>query len=65
VVITHHVEEVPPGFTHGLVLRAGRVLARGRLPEVMTQEVLSEAFGLSLTVEHTDGRYWARRRVVS
>ena len=65
VVITHHVEEVPPGFTHGLVLRAGRVLAHGPLANVMTQDVLSEAFGLPLAVEHSDGRYWARRRVVS
>lgn len=60
VVITHHVEEVPPGFTHGLVLRSGRALAQGPLAAVMTHEVLSEAFGLPLRVEHEGGRYWAR-----
>lgn len=65
VVITHHVEEVPPGFTHGLVLRAGRALAQGPLEHVMTQEVLSEAFGLPLAVEHSHGRFWARRREVT
>jgi iron complex transport system ATP-binding protein len=62
VVITHHVEEVPPGFTHGLVLRSGRTLAQGPLAEVMTQAVLSEASALPLQVEHSDGRYWARGR---
>ncbi len=65
VVITHHVEEVPPGFTHGLVLRAGRTLAQGLLADVMTPEVLSEAFGLPLAVDHDHGRYWAHRRAVT
>jgi iron complex transport system ATP-binding protein len=61
-VITHHVEEVPPGFTHALVLRDGQVLASGVLGEVVTSEVMSEAFGLPLSVERADGRFWARRR---
>lgn len=61
-VITHHVEEVPPGFTHALVLHAGRVLASGLLDHVVTSDVMSHAFALPLIVERVDGRYWARRR---
>ena len=63
VLVSHHVEEIPPGFTHGLMLRGGEVIAQGLLHEVMTVENLSATFGLPLVVEHTvDGRYAARRR---
>ena len=61
VLVTHHVEEVPPGFDRLLVLRAGRVVACGTLDELLTSEVLSEAFGRPLVVErHADGRFTAR-----
>lgn len=63
VLVTHHVEEIPPGFTHLLGLRAGRVVARGPLTETLTGEVLSDIFGIELQVErHEDGRFSARRR---
>lgn len=60
VLVTHHVEEIPAAFTHGLLLRDGSVVAAGPLPEVMTEENLSAAFGLRLTVASEDGRYAAR-----
>ncbi|HEX6416917.1 MAG TPA: ABC transporter ATP-binding protein [Acidimicrobiales bacterium] len=60
VLVTHHVEEIPPGFTHALVLRAGRALAAGPIAEVMTAETLSAAFGLPLLLDRRDGRYAAR-----
>jgi iron complex transport system ATP-binding protein len=59
VFITHHVEEIPPGFTHALVLKGGRVLAAGPVAEVMTAEMLSEAYDIAVRLERTDGRYWA------
>jgi iron complex transport system ATP-binding protein len=62
VLVSHHVEEIPPGFTHGLLLREGRVVAAGPLPEVMTEEVLGETYGMPLSVREEDGRYSARRR---
>ncbi|BBH15911.1 putative ABC transporter, ATP-binding protein [Nocardioides baekrokdamisoli] len=63
VLVSHHVEEIPPGFTHGLMLRGGQAIAQGLLHEVMTVENLSATFGLPLVVERTDdGRYAARRR---
>jgi iron complex transport system ATP-binding protein len=62
ILVSHHVEEIPPGFTHALMLREGRVTAAGPLPEVMTEEVLSETFGMRLLLREEDGRYSARRR---
>lgn len=61
VMVSHHVEEVPPGFTHGLLLREGRVVASGPLPEVLTEPLLSQTFGMPLEVTASDGRYTARR----
>ena len=61
VLVTHHVEEVPPGFTHGLLLSEGRVVAAGLLPDVLTAENLSTAFGQRIALEIVDGRYFARR----
>jgi iron complex transport system ATP-binding protein len=60
VLVTHHADEIPEGFTHGLVLGAGRVVAQGPVDEVLTGGVLTEAFGLPLSVEHRDGRWSAR-----
>jgi iron complex transport system ATP-binding protein len=64
VLVTHHLEEVPPGFTHAMLLREGAVVASGTLAEVLTEEHLSDTFGLPLAVTHRDGRYSAvaRRR---
>jgi iron complex transport system ATP-binding protein len=60
ILVTHHVEEIPSGFTHGLLLRDGRVEAAGELGEVMTSDHLSRTFGMRLVVERRDGRYTAR-----
>jgi iron complex transport system ATP-binding protein len=62
VLVSHHVEEIPPGFTHALLLRAGRVVAAGLLDHVVTEANLSAAFGMPLVVSQQDGRWAARRR---
>jgi len=62
VLVTHHLEEVPPGFTHALVLKGGRVCASGPIAEIVTSEILSDAFELALAVDHRDGRFTARLR---
>jgi iron complex transport system ATP-binding protein len=60
VLVTHHVEEIPAGFTHALVLCAGRAVGSGPLGQVLTDAVLSEAFDLPIEVTRRDGRTWAR-----
>ena len=60
-LVTHHVEEVPPGFSHGLLLSEGKVVAAGLLTDVLTAENLSTAFGQRIALEMIDGRYFARR----
>jgi iron complex transport system ATP-binding protein len=62
VLVSHHVEEIPPGFTHALLLREGRVVASGLLDHVITEANLSAAFGMPLVLSHEDGRWAARRR---
>jgi iron complex transport system ATP-binding protein len=61
VLVTHHVEEIPPGYTHGLLLRAGEVVSAGPIEEVLTAPLLSDAFGIELEVRRERGRYSARR----
>ena len=61
VLVTHHVEEIPPGFSHCLLLSEGQVVAAGLLPDVLTAENLSKAFGQSIALDVIDGRYFARR----
>jgi iron complex transport system ATP-binding protein len=60
VLVTHHVEEIPPGFTHGMLLREGTIVAAGTLGEVMTADNLTKTFGLPLVVDRIDDRYTAR-----
>ncbi|HET6260054.1 ABC transporter ATP-binding protein [Pseudonocardia sp.] len=59
VLVTHHVEEIPPGYSHGLLLRGGRVVAAGLLEDVLTDENLTATFGLPLKVQRRRGRYTA------
>ncbi|MDP9884090.1 iron complex transport system ATP-binding protein [Sinomonas atrocyanea] len=59
VLVTHHLEEVPPGFTHALLLRDGAVVAAGPIASTLTEENLSATFGLPLDVRAADGRYTA------
>jgi iron complex transport system ATP-binding protein len=60
VLVTHHVEEIPPGFDHVLLLRDGTVEAAGPLEEVLTPQHLSRTFGIDLEVEQHRGRWSAR-----
>lgn len=62
VLVTHHVEEIPLGITHALLLRAGRVVAAGPLEQTLTEQTMSETFGIALTLRHEDGRWSAVAR---
>lgn len=61
VLITHHVEEIPPGFTNILLLAEGGVVAQGPLDEALTAENLTAAFRQNIVLTEDDGRYFARR----
>jgi len=63
VLVSHHVEEIPPGFTHAMLLRKGRIVASGPMEEVLTEAIISATFGMPLQLTHEDGRWAARRRV--
>ncbi|MDR0342353.1 MAG: ABC transporter ATP-binding protein [Nocardiopsaceae bacterium] len=60
VMVTHHVEEVPEGMTHAMLLRRGSVLAAGPLEDVFTEGNLSRCFGVPLLVERHHSRWTAR-----
>ena len=60
VLVSHHVEEIPVGFTHGLILADGAIVAAGPLDTVLTDAVLTRAFGMPILVQRIDGRAWAR-----
>jgi iron complex transport system ATP-binding protein len=60
IMVTHHVEEIPPGFGHALLLKDGSVQAAGPIADVITSENLSETFDLDLLVEQKDERFTAR-----
>jgi iron complex transport system ATP-binding protein len=60
VLVTHHVEEIPPGFSHALLLREGRVVAQGLIGKTITGENLTETFGVALKVGADEGRFTAR-----
>ena len=62
VLVSHHVEEIPPGFTHVLLLREGRVVASGPLERVLTEEIVSTTFNMPLSLRYEDGRWAARRQ---
>jgi iron complex transport system ATP-binding protein len=60
VLVTHHCEEIPPGFTHGALMRGGRMVAAGPLVDAIASDAVSECFGIGVTVGCTSGRWWSR-----
>jgi iron complex transport system ATP-binding protein len=62
VLVTHHVDEIPPSFTHVLMLRAGRILASGPIDDVLTSETLSECFGIPVDLRRHGTRWTAFAR---
>lgn len=60
IMVTHHVEEIPPGFTHAMLLADGKAVHAGPISEVLTDEKLTEAFGRRLVVTASGDRFTAR-----
>lgn len=65
VLVTHHVEEIPAGFTHGLLMANGSVVVSGRLEAVLTEANLAQCFGVEVRLTQTHGRWSARVAGVS
>lgn len=62
VVVTHHIEEIPAGFTHALLLREGKVHSQGTIHEVLTSENISDCFEYPMVVLNKEGRFSARAK---
>jgi iron complex transport system ATP-binding protein len=60
VIVTHHIEEIPVGTTHALLLRDGEVIAQGAVDRVLTDAFMTDAYGLRIAVQSEGGRYFAR-----
>ena len=59
IMVTHHVEEIPPGFTHVLLVGDGKIQAAGPIEETLTAENLEATFGMEFELRHSNGRYSA------
>jgi len=64
VLVTHHLEEIPPGVTHAALMRGARLVGAGAIGDVLTSDAVSTAFGVDVTVEHHGGRWSARSRLL-
>ena len=62
IMVTHHLEEIPRGFSHALLLNDGAIVAQGEIDRVISSELLSETFGFGLNVSHEQGRFQVRAR---
>lgn len=63
ILVTHHLEEIPAGFTHALLLRDGKVVAAGPIEDTITTENVSATYGLDLDLTtHSNGRFSAFAR---
>lgn len=62
VLVTHHLEEIPPGFTHVLLLNRGKVVASGEIAATLTEENLRATYEMDLKLRFEDGRYSAFAR---
>ena len=62
IMVTHHLEEIPTGFTHALILRDGQISASGPITQTLTTEKLSEAYGIPLEVVFFGGRFAVRAK---
>lgn len=62
VIVTHHIEEIPSGTSHALLLKDGQVVASGEINGVISDENLSVAYGIPISVQSQNGRFFARAR---
>ncbi|MDK6900531.1 hypothetical protein QP229_11275, partial [Streptococcus agalactiae] len=61
IMVTHHVEQIPRGFTHALLLKEGQVVKSGPISQILTSENVSNLFEYPLSVGGSEGRWWAHK----
>lgn len=62
ITVTHHIEEIPAGTTHALLMKAGQIAVSGPIEQVVTSQHISAVFGLSIEVNKAAGRFYAITR---
>jgi iron complex transport system ATP-binding protein len=60
IVVTHHIEEIPVGTTHALIIKDGAIAVSGPIADVITTEHISAVFGINISVTTDKGRFFAR-----
>jgi iron complex transport system ATP-binding protein len=60
IIVTHHIEEIPIGTTHALIIKDGAIAVSGPVAEVITTEHMSAVFGINIAVSAANGRFFAR-----
>jgi len=60
IVVTHHIEEIPVGTTHALIIKDGTIAISGPVANVITSEHMSAVFGVKIAVSAEKGRFFAR-----
>lgn len=62
IIVTHHIEEIPAGTTHALLLKEGKALFAGPINEVLTEESIDQVFGVRISLSFNGRRYFASTR---
>jgi iron complex transport system ATP-binding protein len=60
IIVTHHIEEIPIGTTHALIIKDGKIAVSGPVGDVITTEHMSAVFGIDIEVSAANGRFFAR-----
>jgi iron complex transport system ATP-binding protein len=60
IVVTHHIEEIPFGTTHALIIKNGTIAVSGPISTVITSEHMTAVFGIDIEVTAANGRFFAR-----
>jgi iron complex transport system ATP-binding protein len=60
ILVTHHLEEIVPAFTHVFLLKAGQCAAMGLKGDMLKRDLLTDVFGITIEAEKENGRYWSR-----
>jgi iron complex transport system ATP-binding protein len=65
ILVTHHLEEIPPGITHALLLSKGKAIASGPIDQVLTDTNMTRCYGIPLAITSVNQRWWATAQMTS